>query len=612
MDVSENVSDGPVDSGGKCVKSEEIFEKYDPQMSRSQSLLQQQQQQQELQEQQLQQQQQNNDIEAVILYEKIGKTQIHPKLSDVKTSDETSGSGNSDTSGGIYTRVKKVPKAEEIAYAVVDIKDSQNKYEMVNGDLVRKVALQNQDDDVPIAVAVAEVAVASAEESAATAEEIENETRTSEVMTVNLQEISHKDSVEIDLYASVIKKNSESEKSTSKTEPAEPLESTQTEQPEFIDSTQINPQNQCNEQPSIPKEDEYAVVNKPKKGTSEANETKQEDSRNSGLYEAVDSKVAPKTPPTKEPSTQTETNESQQEDSSDYDIYDAVNDDVITDSSSRKGSSACIETNKNHEKDPMDSDIYEAVIDKVTTKTPPIPPPIPLSHPSLPPVHLSNIQKYNSFDDRLADHQSGDDEVYEEIGNSAKFDSLERDNTSVESLEHDNTYDCISDSFKVNMKKEKRRKHSKELVDGVANNKKHAKQEQYKMKHSKSMRESRAPNSPKTSSRLFRGNPFKSSKKHRKSIENLYVESITIGEKTIDQDEVDEEFGKSQMKSSPQTDLDKVRSLPMSRKSPLVSDDKRYSVPPPLPSVDKLMILSGHNHIKNRAASFDACSSPGE
>ena len=55
-----------------------------------------------------------------------------------------SGSGNSENSdNSIYTKVKQVPKKEEIAYAVVDIKDSQEKYETVNGEIVRR---QTTDD----------------------------------------------------------------------------------------------------------------------------------------------------------------------------------------------------------------------------------------------------------------------------------------------------------------------------------------------------------------------------------------------------------------------------------------------------------------------------------
>ena len=80
-------------------------------------------------------------------YESIEKeAKKDVKLANLKTESSTSGSGNSGNSdNSIYTKVKKVPKKEEIAYAVVDIKDSQDKYETVNGEIVRR---QTNDDSV--------------------------------------------------------------------------------------------------------------------------------------------------------------------------------------------------------------------------------------------------------------------------------------------------------------------------------------------------------------------------------------------------------------------------------------------------------------------------------
>ena len=60
-------------------------------------------------------------------------------LSNVVNENSNSGSGNSDSGNGLYAKVKKVEKKEEIAYAVVDIKESQDKYETVNGGIVRRL-----------------------------------------------------------------------------------------------------------------------------------------------------------------------------------------------------------------------------------------------------------------------------------------------------------------------------------------------------------------------------------------------------------------------------------------------------------------------------------------
>eukprot|EP00111_Clytia_hemisphaerica_P019577 TCONS_00057768-protein len=81
-------------------------------------------------------------------YESIKETdgKKDQKVAKLVTNDEknASGSGNSETSdNSIYTKVKQVPKKEEIAYAVVDIKESQEKYEVVNGGIVRR---QTNDD----------------------------------------------------------------------------------------------------------------------------------------------------------------------------------------------------------------------------------------------------------------------------------------------------------------------------------------------------------------------------------------------------------------------------------------------------------------------------------
>lgn len=74
-------------------------------------------------------------------YATVDKSSIKndTKLNAMVTENSVSGSGNSDSGNGLYAKVKNVEKKEEIAYAVVDIKESQDKYDMVNGGLVRRL-----------------------------------------------------------------------------------------------------------------------------------------------------------------------------------------------------------------------------------------------------------------------------------------------------------------------------------------------------------------------------------------------------------------------------------------------------------------------------------------
>jgi len=60
---------------------------------------------------------------------------------------ENEGSGNSDSGNSTYAKVKHVPKREECAYSVVDINNSTENYDVVNGDLVRKVTPSSLVDE---------------------------------------------------------------------------------------------------------------------------------------------------------------------------------------------------------------------------------------------------------------------------------------------------------------------------------------------------------------------------------------------------------------------------------------------------------------------------------
>ena len=167
-------------------------------------------------------------------------------LTNLITENSAGGSGNSGNSdNSIYTKVKKVPKKEEIAYAVVDIKDSQDKYETVNGEIVRR---QTNDDSKQ-----------EGEDLYLYEETNKNE---------NLNE-SQENSGNSDLYASV--------KPTDKKENEKEVEN------------------------EGGRNDAYAVVVKAKPALQSTTAEEQEDSGSSGFYAKVGSSASPPSPPTPPP-----------------------------------------------------------------------------------------------------------------------------------------------------------------------------------------------------------------------------------------------------------------------------------------------------------------------
>ena len=55
-------------------------------------------------------------------------------------------SGNSNTGSAIYAKVKNVPQKEELAYSVVPVIDSSHQYDVVNGNLVRKLPKESRKE----------------------------------------------------------------------------------------------------------------------------------------------------------------------------------------------------------------------------------------------------------------------------------------------------------------------------------------------------------------------------------------------------------------------------------------------------------------------------------
>ena len=90
----------------------------------------------------------------VINYDKISNKKIASDLnpvSRVQSIDSHSiieTSGNSYTGSAIYARVKNVPQKEELAYSVVPVTDSSQQYDVVNGNLVRKLPKESSKENV--------------------------------------------------------------------------------------------------------------------------------------------------------------------------------------------------------------------------------------------------------------------------------------------------------------------------------------------------------------------------------------------------------------------------------------------------------------------------------
>lgn len=223
-------------------------------------------------------QSQDTIIDPYELIEKEAKKDT--KLTNLKTENSASGSGNSGNSEtSIYAKVKKVPKKEEIAYAVVDIKDSQDKYETVNGEILRR---QTNDDSV--------------EDDEDPYEKTNEKTSTNE----NFVE-SQENSGNSDLYASV--------KHADKKEDENELVETQENSGNSDLYASVNHTNKKMDETEVEivekgdgEIDAYAVVVKAEPALqSSIDPEEQEDSGASGFYAQVGTSVSSPSPPTPPP-----------------------------------------------------------------------------------------------------------------------------------------------------------------------------------------------------------------------------------------------------------------------------------------------------------------------
>jgi len=162
-------------------------------------------------------------------YESIDKDTVakkDAKVSSLMIENSASGSGNSENSdNSIYAKVKKVPKKDEIAYAVVDMKESQEKYEMVNGGIVRRQTQDGGSSESLTDVVNADKLSVQEEEHQGDLEEVEKEeensagsgfyasVKPSSTETKEKEEDKSEDNQVIDAYAVVIKADSAVESS---------------------------------------------------------------------------------------------------------------------------------------------------------------------------------------------------------------------------------------------------------------------------------------------------------------------------------------------------------------------------------------------------------------